>query len=330
MATRRSLLAAGFAAAGAAAAHADSAGTFPTRPLRLVVPYGPGGATDIAARILADAMGSAARAAVVVENRPGGNGVIALQQVARARPDGHTLLIGNVTTNAINPVIVGGAMPVDVLRDLDPVARLVAAPGVFVATRVNFAPETLAEVLALARAQPGRLNFISAGTLSYSHLDFVALQQRAGVRLTLIPSRAGSGSSQNDLIAGDVHVAFLNAATVLPLVQGGQLKALAVTTATRLPAFPDVPTMREAGFDGVGTSAWQAIFAPAGTPPATLAQASAAVTAAMAAPAAAAQFARLMFQPLPPGEPETLRDWLRAEMRDWEPLVQAARSQMEG
>jgi tripartite-type tricarboxylate transporter receptor subunit TctC len=326
---RRSFIGVGAAALAAPPAPAQR-NDFPTRPIRIIVPYGPGGATDIVARLLADAMGQALRVAVAVENRPGGNGVIALQAVARARPDGTTLLVGNVTTNAINPVIVGPTMPVDMLRDLDPVARLVDVPAVFVATKQNFPPNSVAEVIEYARARPGTVNFTSAGTLSYSHLDFVQLQKRAGVRMTLIPSRAGSGSSQNDIITGDVQVAILNAATVLPLVQGGQIKALAVTPEARLRAFPDVPTMAEAGFPGIGTNAWQAMHAPAGTPPEIIARLAEAVATAMGEPGTAAQFARLMFNTLPPAGPEELRAWLRGEMAHWEPIVQDAKSQMEG
>ena len=302
-------------------ARAQTTAEFPNRPIRLVIPYGPGGATDIAGRILAEALGPILGKPVVVENRPGGNGVIALQQVARAQPDGHALLVGNVTTNVINPIIEGAAMPLDVERDLAPVGRLIEVPAIFVATRVNFPPSSVAEVVEYARARPGVLNFTSAGVLSYSHLDFVQLQGRTGTRLTLIPSRAGAGTSQNDLITGEVHVALLNAATVLPLVQGGQIRAFAVTARERLPALPDVPTMAEAGFPDIGTNAWQALSAPAGTPDAIMARLHAAVGEAMAAPAAREQFARLQFATVPSASPREARGWVRAEFARWEPIV---------
>jgi tripartite-type tricarboxylate transporter receptor subunit TctC len=309
-----------FIAGFAAAAQADP--SYPNKPIRIIVPYGPGGATDIVARVLSENLKESLGQPVVVENRPGGNGIVAIQEVARARPDGYTLLIGNVTTQMINPLIEGSKMPVDPFKVLTPVARLVEIPAILVATKVNFPPNTVAELVEYAKARPGELNYNSSGYLAYSHIDLLMLQKKTGTKMTLIPLKAGAGGGQIDLMNGDVHVALQNAATVTPIVQSGKLKALAVTSATRLAELPDVPTMQEAGFGDIGTNAWQALYAPADTPNDVLETVHLSVMKALSDEKAQAQFTKLQFTIVPTKTLPEAKTWMQGEIARWTPVVQ--------
>jgi tripartite-type tricarboxylate transporter receptor subunit TctC len=309
-----------FIAGFAAAAQADP--SYPNKPIRIIVPYGPGGATDIVARVLSENLKESLGQPVVVENRPGGNGIVAIQEVARARPDGYTLLIGNVTTQMINPLIEGSKMPVDPFKVLTPVARLVEIPAILVATKVNFPPNTVAELVDYAKARPGELNYNSSGYLAYSHIDLLMLQKKTGTKMTLIPLKAGAGGGQIDLMNGDVHVALQNAATVTPIVQSGKLKALAVTSATRLAELPDVPTMQEAGFGDIGTNAWQALYAPADTPNDVLETVHLSVMKALSDEKAQAQFTKLQFTIVPTKTLPEAKTWMQGEIARWTPVVQ--------
>jgi tripartite-type tricarboxylate transporter receptor subunit TctC len=304
----------------AAAAQADP--SYPNKPIRIIVPYGPGGATDIVARVLSENLKESLGQPVVVENRPGGNGIVAIQEVARAKPDGYTLLIGNVTTQMINPLIEGSKMPVDPFKVLTPVARLVEIPAILVATKVNFPPNTVAELVDYAKSRPGELNYNSSGYLAYSHIDLLMLQKKTGTKMTLIPLKAGAGGGQIDLMNGDVHVALQNAATVTPIVQSGKLKALAVTSATRLAELPDVPTMQEAGFGDIGTNAWQALYAPADTPNDVLETVHKSVTKALSDEKAQAQFTKLQFTIVPTKTLSDAKTWMQDEIARWTPIVQ--------
>ena len=302
------------------------AADYPTKAVRIVVPYGPGGATDIVARILGEHLKGKLKQPIVVENKPGGNGVVALQETVRSRPDGYTMLIGNVTTNLLAPILGDPPTPFDPLNDLIPVARLVEVPAVFLATKVNFPPNTVQEVVDYARGRPGQINHNTAGILAYSHIDFLMLQKRTGIKLVAVPLRAGAGGGQIDLINGAVHIALQNAATVTPLVKGGKLKALAVTSPQRMAVLPDVPTMKEAGFEGLGTNAWQGLFAPKNVPKDVLAIVSQAIHEVLTSPKAIKQLEELQFTLIPTRTAEEALAWHRKEQEHWRPIVAEAKA----
>jgi tripartite-type tricarboxylate transporter receptor subunit TctC len=304
------------------------AADYPSKPIRIVVPYGPGGATDIVARILGEHLKEKFNQPVVVENKPGGNGVVALQETVRAKPDGYTFLIGNITTNLLTPLLGDPPMAFDPFKDLVPVARLADVPGVFLATKVNFPPNTVQEVVDYARARPGEINHNTAGILAYSHIDFLMLQKRTGIKLVAIPLRAGAGGGQIDLMNGAVQIALQNAATVTPLVKAGKLKALAVTSEQRLPALPDVPTLKEAGFDGIGTNAWNAMFAPRAVPKEILETMTAAVAEILSGKAAK-QLEDLQFTVLPTRSLDEARAWLAKDVQHWTPIVAEAKAMVD-
>lgn len=308
---------------------AAAAADYPTKAIRIVVPYGPGGATDIVARILGEHLKDRLRQPIVVENKPGGNGVVALQETVRARPDGYTMLIGNVTTNLLAPILGDPPTPFDPLNDLIPVARLVEVPAIFLATTVNFPPNTVKEVVEYARARPGQINHNTAGILAYSHIDFLMLQKRTGIKLVAVPLRAGAGGGQIDLINGAVHVAMQNAATVTPLVKAGKLKALAVTSAQRMAILPDVPTMKEAGFEGIGTNAWQALFAPKNVPKDVLDVVTKAIHEVLTSEKAVKQLEELQFTLIPTRTAEEALAWHLKEQEHWKPIVAEAKAMVE-
>ncbi len=308
---------------------AAPAADYPTKAIRIVVPYGPGGATDIVARILGEHLKDKLKQPIVVENKPGGNGVVALQETVRSRPDGYTMMIGNVTTNMLAPILGDPPTPFDPFKDLIPVARLVEVPAIFLATKVNFPPNTVKEVVEYARARPGEINHNTAGILAYSHIDFLMLQKRTGIKLVAIPLRAGAGGGQIDLINGAVHIAMQNAATVTPLVKAGKLKALAVTSAQRLAILPDVPTMKEAGFEGIGTNAWQALFAPKNVPKDILGVVAKAVHEVLTSDKAIKQLEDLQFTLIPTRTAEEALAWQRQEEEHWRPIVAEAKAMVK-
>ena len=244
------------------AAQAD-AQNFPIRPIRLVVPYAPGGATDIVARVLAPKLGERLGQQIVVDNRAGAAGNIAVELVATAQPDGYTLLIGNISTNAINPILFASKAKVNAIRDLTGVTLLVSIPNLILGGP-KVPATTLKEAIAYAKERPGQLNY-SAPLGSYSHLDMLAFTAAAGIKMVHLPSK-GAGETLPALMRGEAHITESNVASNIGAIKAGQIKAYAVTSAKRVADLPDVPTMTEAGFPGIGSLNWNGMFAPARTP----------------------------------------------------------------
>ncbi|HZD21078.1 MAG TPA: tripartite tricarboxylate transporter substrate-binding protein, partial [Burkholderiales bacterium] len=238
---------------------------YPAKPVKVLVPYAPGGATDIIARIVAQRLTESLKESFIVENRPGANGNIALEATAKAPADGYTLLVGNVSTNAINENIYTDQLTIRPTRDLVGITKLVEIPHIVVAN-ASFPANNIAELVALAKKSPGKINFASVGMGSYPHLDMERLMRAAGIELTHVPYKGGAGQAIPAMIAGEVQVAFFNMASLLPHIKSGRLKALAAVPAQRLPELPNVPTLAEQGYPGIGTNAWQGLFAPAATP----------------------------------------------------------------
>jgi tripartite-type tricarboxylate transporter receptor subunit TctC len=200
---------------------------------------------------------------------------------------------------------------------------------VFLATKVDFPPNTVQEVVDYARARPGQINHNTAGILAYSHIDFLMLQKRTGIKLVAVPLRAGAGGGQLDLINGAVHIALQNAATVTPLVKAGKLKGLAVTSEKRMAVLPDVPTMKEAGFDGIGTNAWQALFGPKNMPKDVLDVITKAVHEVLTSDKAVKQLEELQFTLTPTRAAEEALAWHQQEQAHWTPIVAEARAMVE-
>jgi len=236
---------------------------YPGKPVRMVVGFPPGGGTDVVARILTPRYSELLGQSVVIENRPGATGTMAAGQVAKSAPDGYTIMMGHVSVNAIAPSLFSN-LSYDVIKDFAPIGIAAAVPH-FVTVHPSVASKSLKELIELLKSKPG-LTFPSAGNGSMPHLAGEIFTNLAGVKMLHVPYK-GSGQSMQDLLGGQHLVAFDTMPASAPHVRSGKLRALATSSAARLPAFPDVPTAQEAGLAGYQVTTWYGVFAPAGTPP---------------------------------------------------------------
>ena len=297
---------------------------WPSRPIRLVVGFPPGGTTDIAARILVEPLTRRLGQPVVVENRPGGSGGnIGADVVAKAEPDGYTLLMQTVSSGAINHGLFGPRMP-HKPEDLAGVALVVKVPNAIFVNN-NLPVHTLRELIDLAKREPGKLNIGSSGVGTSLHMTGELLKQAAGIDMTHVPFR-GAGPMLQEIIAGRVQVGVDNLPSCIGHLRDGRLRALAVTTKTRTPALPDVPTTAEAGFPAVEATAWFGVCAPAHTPAAIVDRIAQAINASLADPVVWNRFAELggMKPDLTPdgySTPATFDDFIRAEIAKWGEVV---------
>jgi tripartite-type tricarboxylate transporter receptor subunit TctC len=315
---RRGLLVA-TASAIAFEAAAQEAGEFPSRPLRLVLGFPPGSAADVSARLIAAALAAPLGQQVVVDNRPGAGSNIAAGQVVRAPPDGYTLFLGSVA-NTINASLQRD-LPFDFARDLAPVAPLVSVPNILV-LHPSVPATSVAELVALARREPGALFYGSSGNGTAPHLSGELFNLLAGVRMTHVPY-PGSAQAVTDLVAGRVGMMFSPASTVLGHIAAGRLRALASTGAARASAAPDLPTMAEAGLAGFTSAVWFGLVVPAGTPQPAIARLAAAARAALSGAELRGQLATQGFDILE-GGPEELRRLIAEETAKWARVIEAS------
>ena len=309
-----------------AVASAATAQDYPAKPVKMLVPYAPGGATDIIARIVAQRLTESLKESFIVENRPGANGNIALEATAKAPADGYTLLVGNVSTNAINENIYADQLSIRPTRDLVGITKLVEIPHIVVAN-ASFPANNIAELIALAKKSPGKINYASVGMGSYPHLDMERLERAAGVELTHVPYKGGAGQAIPAMIAGEVQVAFFNMASLLPHIKSGRLKPLAAVPAQRLPELPDVPTLAQQGYPGIGTNAWQGLFAPAATPRPVIDKLYAAVARALGQEKDALATKMLTVAVSP--SPDEFNALVRRETQAWGDFVREAKIKIE-
>lgn len=293
---------------------------FPSRPLHMIVAFPPGGPNDIVGRIVAQKLGDALGQSVVVENRPGASGNIGTELVARAAPDGYTLLLGSAGPQAINPALYKN-LPFDVLRDLVPIALVAQVPSALV-VNPSLPVRNVAELIALAKQQPGKLNFGSSGAGSTLHLSGELFALSAGIKLVHVPYK-GTAPATADVAGGQIEMIFAAIPSVLPLVKAGKLRMLAVTTRTRSPTVPDIPTMAEAGLPDFEVTPWFGVFGTAGTPKPVVQRLNEEVRKLVARPdvqeALAKQGAEAMS-----GTSEEFEAMLKAEMAKWARVVKEA------
>lgn len=314
---RRDVLrAAGLAWPAAAAAQAPAA--WPARPIRIIVPFAPGGVIDVVARILAEPTARRLGQPVVVENLPGGGATIGARAVARAAPDGHTLLLTGAA-QAVMPALYPDA-GLDPLEDFAPVALLGNQPFV-VAVHPDVAAQDVRSLLAWLRAKRGEANFATTGIGAASHLSGELLKRLAGVDFTVVIYR-GTPQAVTDLVAGRADLMIDSQTLLAPLARDGRVRALAVTTPTRSRLLPELPTLQEAGIAGYAASSWQALYAPAGTSGPILARLAAAVAEVQAEPEVQARYAASGVEPVA-GGPAELGAHLRREMDTWLPILRA-------
>jgi tripartite-type tricarboxylate transporter receptor subunit TctC len=321
---RRLLGMAGVAATAAWLPAFDALGALPDKPVRIIVPFAPGGGTDLIARVVADAMGPALGRNVIVENKPGAGTIIGTQYVAESPPDGTTLVMATFA-HAVNPSL-HAKLPFDTDRAFTPVALVGTSPNVLV-VRPDRPWKTVQEVVEAARAAPGKLTYGSFGNGTSAHLAGALFANLAKVELLHVPYK-GSAPALTDLLGGQIDLMFTTIASVAQHINSGKLRALAVTSSRRSPAWPDLPTIAEAGVPGYAAESWYGLFAPAGTPADTVRQ----LNAALAKAVQGEQFrSKVQGEGLEPaaGEPAQLAEYVRREQARWRKVIQDTKIKAE-
>jgi len=292
---------------------------YPNRPIRMLIPFAPGGATDIIARMIEPRMSRALGQQIVVDNRAGAAGNIAVELTAQAQPDGYTLLVGNISTNSINPILFAGRTKVNAVKDLAGVTKLVAIPNFLLGSPKM--PPALKEAIEYAKARTGQLNY-GAPLGSYSHLDMLAFTAKAGIQMVHIPTK-GAGETLTNLLRNDSNIQISNVASNIGPVRAGQIRAYAVTGAKRIAEAPNVPTMAEAGFPGIGSDNWNGLFAPARTPKAVIAKLHATAVIAMRELEAEGVLEKRQTPISLSASPADFDAYVLSEMRRWEGIIRS-------
>lgn len=300
-------------------AGAVAADQFPTKPVRLIVPYAPGGATDITARQLSDGLTKLWGQQVIVDNRAGASGNIALELAARATPDGYTLFVGNVSTNAINETTFK-SLKIKPSRDLTGVTNLIQLPHLWV-VNPSVPATTLKELIQYAKKPGVHMNYASAGVGSYPHLDAVRFLKAAGIEMTHVPYKGGAGQMIPAIMGNEVQFMFINLASSLSNIKAGRIRALAITTPKRHPELPNVPTTAESGFPGMGTNAWNGLFAPSGISKARLNHVYSDVVKVMESPEMKANLAKVFMEVVVNKSPADYQQFVLSEIKSWGKVV---------
>jgi tripartite-type tricarboxylate transporter receptor subunit TctC len=293
---------------------------YPSKPIRLVVPYPPGGPLDTVARLTAQKVSEATQQPVIVDNKPGAGGNIGADLVAKSPADGYTILLGAVATHAINPALYA-SMPYDAVRDFIPVTQLASTPNVLI-VHPSIPAANVREFITYAKANPGKLNFGSGSTGSAGHLAGELFKAMAGLDMTHVPYK-GAAPAMQDLVGGQIQLMFDNLASALGQVRAGKVKGLAVTTAKRTPLAPDLPTIAESGLAGFDISTWFGIFVPAGTPREAVERLHAEFTRALAAPDVREKILTLGAEPVG-NRPEEFAAYIRREAAKYARVIKAS------
>jgi len=312
------------AVSGAMAPHA-AAQSYPVKPIRMVCPSSPGGTTDYVARLVAQNLTEAWGQQVVVDDRPGAGGIVGTEMVAKALPDGYTLLLGTITTHAINPALHAG-LAFDAVKDFAPISLVVSSPQLL-AVHPSVPVRTVKELIALAKAKPGQFNYGSAGSGNSSHLVFELFKSMTGIAVTHVPYK-GSGPAISALVGGEVQMIITGIVALYPQIKSGRLRGIAVTSLQRAAALPDLPTISESGVPGFDVTSWFGVFAPARTSNAIVMKLNAQIRAMLDAPQVRQ---RLISQGADPASntPEQFAAFVESEQARWSKVVKDARIQPE-
>lgn len=300
-----------------AAVGAAQAQGYPNKPVRVIVPYPAGGTTDIIARVAAQQLSERLKQPFVVENKAGANGAIGSVEVARAPADGYTLLMGTASTHGINSAVYK-SLPYDAVKDFAPVTIVASTPNI-IAVHPSVPAKNLQELLALAKAQPGKLNYGSTSLGGSPHMSAELLKMMAGVDMVHVPYK-GAAPMLTDLMGGQVQIGFDNLPSTINFVRSGKVRAIAVTTPQRWPGAPDIPTVAESGLPGYEVSGWFGLLAPAGTPPAVLATIQQALAEAVKQPDVNKQMLDLGAQPVA-NTPDAFAKLVQADVAKWRDVV---------
>ena len=301
---------------GAVWAQAD----YPSRPVRVIVPFQPGGASDFVGRIMQPKLGEELKQTIIVENRPGASGYLGIEVAAGATPDGYTLLLGNIGTMAINASV----FPKFKVKPLDAfigVTQVVDVPGIVV-VHPSLPVKNIKELIAYAKPRPGKLNFSASGAGSNSRLAMEYFMRQAGINIVMVPYKGGAGGASLGAAQGEVQMTMLTSSSLLPYIRGGRLRPVGVIAPERLSAVPDVPTMKESGFPDLVVGSWQGVYVPKGTPRRIVDRLFPAVVNTMKDPNVIAKLATASAQAIVSESPEDFRKFWVAEHNRWSKVVQ--------
>lgn len=313
------------ACAFAVAVTVQAQAAYPSQPIKVIVPFPPGGGTDAVARLVLDKIRVSTGWTLIVENKVGAGGNIGMDAVAKAAPNGYTIGMGQTANLAINPTLYA-KMPYDAAQAFAPVAAVAGQPVVLVVNAAS-AYKTLDDLVTAAKARPDALTMASAGNGTVGHLTGEVFTRQAGIKTRHIPYK-GAGPAVNDLLGNQVDYYFATPQTVIPFVKAGKVRALAVSSAKRLPVLPGVPTVAESGYNGFDTSDWKMLVAPAGTPQAVLARLQSEVAKALARPDTIATLLAEGSVPLS-GSPQAAAQLLQAEQQRWSTVVRSANVKLD-
>jgi tripartite-type tricarboxylate transporter receptor subunit TctC len=311
----------------AAAGGAVAQDKYPSRPVRVMVPFAAGSATDITIRIIGEQMRHQTGHGFLVENKPGVFGILAIEEMAKPPYDGYTLQVGNAGTNVLSPLIYKSKFKIDYGSDVTMVTRLGEIPLILAATTKDFEPKTYREFIAYAKANPGQVRYASVGVGSNNHYDTEAFAQWAGIKLYHVPNKGGGGAITNDVVRGDVHVVLVNAASSAGLAQSGMIRVLAVMAEARLPEYPDAPTLKELGYSA-GKGLWSALYAPAKTPRDVLDTLHRQTVQALNAEPVQTTFKKQMIKAVPDASIAAAQAWDKLETAHWKELTEQVKIEL--
>jgi tripartite-type tricarboxylate transporter receptor subunit TctC len=305
-----------------AASFALDAGNYPSRPIMMIVPFAPGGASDFVARMIQPGVSEILGQQVVVDNRPGASGIVGTEAAARAAPDGYTAFLGNIGTISINPSVYAN-MRIRPDKDLAPVSSCADMPSILI-TRPDFPANTVGELIAYVKARPGKVTFASPGISTLNRLEMEVFQRDAGLDMVHVPYKGGAGPAVADVLGGHVDLMFTTIASAMQYVRGHQVRALAVTARERMTDLPDVPTMAELGWKNLVTSSWQGVLVPAGTPRAIIDRLHAAIVKVLGDPEVQAHMRKAGVIAVASQSPEDFKTYTDNETAKWARVIQDA------
>lgn len=288
---------------------------YPTRPVKMIVPFAPGGASDFVARIIAPKLGEALGQQIIIDNRPGASGNIGMDAAAKAPADGYTIYLGNIGTIAINPAIFHN-LSINPLKDFIAITEVADVPSILIAN-TSVPINSVADLVALAKSKPGELNFASPGSSTLNRLEMERFLKIAGLNIVHIPYKGGAGPAVTGMLGGETQVMFVTLSSAISFVQAGRLKPLGISTAKRVDALPQVPTMSEAGYPEMVSSSWQGVFVPAGTPRPIVEKIHAALLATLDSPEIKQRFAGGGVNAVTSKTPEDFAAFVSAETARW-------------
>jgi tripartite-type tricarboxylate transporter receptor subunit TctC len=295
---------------------------YPSRTVRMIIPFAPGGASDFVGRIMQPRLGELLGQQIVVDNRGGAAGAIGTEAAARSAPDGYTIFLGNVGTLAINPAVFT-KLAIHPLRDFQPITQVVDVPGVLI-VNPSLAATNVKELIAYAKANPGKLNYASPGSGSQNRLEMELLRRAGGLDMVHVPYKGGAGPAVTGLIAGETQLMFTTISSALGQIKAGRLRALAVTSPKRLVELPEVPTMIESGYTGGSSGSWQGVLVPAGTPREVVDKLYTVIVETMRTPEVKARLAKGAAEAVTSESPKAFADFIAAEEARWGKVAREA------